>query len=68
MSLINVAFTDVTKATITAVFALPQPIESFPYQGEIDTATSAAWATFYAALSAGGQAAWPPPPETPATA
>lgn len=62
MSLINVAFADATEAEITAVFALPQSIESFPYQGEIDTATNPAWVTFYAALSAGGKEAWPAPP------
>jgi hypothetical protein len=67
MTLINVAFSDATEATITAVFALPQSKESFPFQGQVDSATSSAWATFYADLSPAAQAAWPAPPAASAT-
>jgi len=62
MALINVAFSDGTEAVITGAFALPQPPESFPFQGQVDSATNSAWATFYAELSPAAQAAWPAPP------
>ena len=67
MTLINVAFADDTKTTISAAFPLPQSAESFPFQGQIDTSTSSAWATFYAELSQAAQEAWPAPPAASTT-
>jgi len=63
MTSVNVAFSDATEATIIGAFALPQPAETFPFQGQVDSATSSAWATFYASLSSAAQQAWPAPPD-----
>ncbi len=63
MSLVNVAFEDSAETVITAAFAVAQPAETFPYQGVVDTDSSAAWAAFYNALSPSMRGMWPDRPE-----
>jgi hypothetical protein len=46
MTTIFVEFSDATKSAVIGYAASPQPAESWPYQGEIDT-SDPLWKTYY---------------------